>query len=154
MKPPTSKKEFDLWLIKQVKRAKCVAARRGYFDCCEDFGQDVAVKYLQGRKATIDQLWIDFIRLKFGDNRSPHWRTDKYKELTVKNGGRVDPKQEENLTLWMQFKDFTPDQQELILMLSKGCSGRDIAAYYGRTPGAISTRINNLRDRIIELTDS
>lgn len=54
-----------------IERLKSYARGRGYPQLADDFSQEAIAKYLQGRKATFEQLLTDFLRAEYGDTR-PH----------------------------------------------------------------------------------
>lgn len=49
------------------KKARAYASAHGEGNCADDFAQEAIVKILSGRKATIAQLFIDFVRQQYGD---------------------------------------------------------------------------------------
>jgi hypothetical protein len=56
--------------IKQFHhKAKQYAIRRGHEETSDDFAQEAAIAYFRGRKASIGQLFIDFLRKEYGDCR-------------------------------------------------------------------------------------
>lgn len=61
--------------IKKIQeRARKHARARGYSQHADDFAQEAIIKLLADRRATIDQLFIDFLRHEYGDTRSPGGR--------------------------------------------------------------------------------
>ena len=57
-------------ILKAMEFAKYYAASKGYGKDAEDFSQEVFIAYAEGRKATIEQLFIDYLRKFYGDTRS------------------------------------------------------------------------------------
>lgn len=54
------------------KRARYVAAKRGYPELADDFAQELLLSFVEkpDRGATIDQLFVDYLREHYGDARS------------------------------------------------------------------------------------
>lgn len=79
------------------KRARHVARKRGYPELAEDFAQEIFVAFGRGRRATIDQLFIDFLRQNKADPRTPggrarqsaNGRTDSLDESPSERPGGV-----------------------------------------------------------------
>jgi DNA-directed RNA polymerase specialized sigma24 family protein len=59
------RQQFEMW----QNRAKNMAARWGYRCCAEDFAQEVCLAISKGRKASMKQMFIDFLRREYGDYR-------------------------------------------------------------------------------------
>lgn len=60
---------------KYQKRCIQHAKRQGYTQLADDFAQESAIKkFVSDRKATIAQLFVDFLRKEYGDTRSPGGR--------------------------------------------------------------------------------
>jgi RNA polymerase sigma factor (sigma-70 family) len=59
-------------ILKFQKRAKYVAAKRGYPELADDFAQELLLSFVEkpDRGATFDQLFIDYLRGTYGDTRS------------------------------------------------------------------------------------
>lgn len=57
-------------LIGLRNRAKKLAKSKGMSDCADDFAQEAYLALARGRKAQLRELWVDFLRGTFGDNRS------------------------------------------------------------------------------------
>lgn len=55
-------------ILKYQKRAKYVAIQRGFSELADDFSQELFVEFLQNpdRGATVDQLFIDYLRRTHG----------------------------------------------------------------------------------------
>jgi hypothetical protein len=61
--------------IKQFqKRAAYVARKQGYPQFAEDFAQEVLLAFSSGRTATVDQLFVDYLRKEQGSSRTPGGR--------------------------------------------------------------------------------
>jgi hypothetical protein len=56
------------------KRAHYVAKKNGRPELAEDFAQEVLLAVTQGRRATVDQLFVDYLREQFGSSRNPGGR--------------------------------------------------------------------------------
>lgn len=56
------------------KRAIYVAKKNGRPELAEDFAQEVLLAITQGRRATIDQLFVDYLRSQFGRSGTPGGR--------------------------------------------------------------------------------
>ncbi len=56
------------------KRARYVARKRGHPQLAEDFAQEIFVAFARGRRATLDQLFIDFLRKYQGDSGTDRGR--------------------------------------------------------------------------------
>lgn len=88
--------------IKKLQtRARYVASKRGYSQLADDFAQEIFVEFLQNpdRGATIDQLFIDYLRRTHGRPGTPggdarvlanhtisidaHAQDDEYKEIQL-----------------------------------------------------------------------
>lgn len=56
--------------IKQLwRRANSHAIRRGHSGLADDFSQEAVLAWIGGRKATVEQLLIDFLRKEYGSAR-------------------------------------------------------------------------------------
>lgn len=66
------------------KRAMYVAKKNGHAEHAEDFAQEVLLAFTKGRAATIDQLFVDYLRRHLGDSRTPGGRAQQ-----VARGGTV-----------------------------------------------------------------
>ncbi len=131
----------DLDILKRVTRARQFARAKGWAIHADDFGQDVAVQLLQGRKTSTKNLWIDFLRNKYGDTSYEHGRVrneiGKQKQITVVP---VQPTQEHGASIIMMMRGRTKEQQELILLLSSYMFECEVAELLGITRGALHHR--------------
>lgn len=59
----------DTKAVEMHKIAVRYASKKGYSNIADDFAQFAIIKLLEGRKATIAQLLIDYLRAEFGDFR-------------------------------------------------------------------------------------
>lgn len=66
--------ETDSEIRKFIRRAKSYVYKRGRHELADDFSQEAVIALITGRKATIPQLYVDFLRKEYGDLRSPHGR--------------------------------------------------------------------------------
>lgn len=59
-------------IIKFQRRAKLVAAKKGYSELADDFAQEVLLEFIENpdRRSTIDQMFIDYLRRMYGDART------------------------------------------------------------------------------------
>jgi hypothetical protein len=63
----------DEEIKKFQNRARYVAIIKGYDQLSDDFAQDVILRFLEGlsKHQTINQMFIDFIRVQFGRHGTP-----------------------------------------------------------------------------------
>lgn len=63
----------DEAIEKYIKRAKYVAIKRGYSELADDFSQEIFIEFIQNpaRGATLDQLFIDYLRRTHGRPGTP-----------------------------------------------------------------------------------
>jgi len=59
---------------KLLSIARSHAKKRGYESIADDFAQEVYIEYAGGRKTTIKNLFIDFLREQYGSTRHPSGR--------------------------------------------------------------------------------
>ena len=56
----------DIQIKKFQNKAKRIAKRDGYEFLADDFSSWATLKFIEGRKAKISQMLVDFLRLEFG----------------------------------------------------------------------------------------
>lgn len=63
----------DSEIIKYQKRAVYVAKKYGYPQLADDFAQEIIIEFLQNpdRGATVDQLFVDYLRKQYGRTGTP-----------------------------------------------------------------------------------
>ena len=63
----------DAEIRKYQKRARYVANKKGYSQLADDFAQEIFVEFLESpnRGATVDQLFIDYLRKQYGRTGIP-----------------------------------------------------------------------------------
>lgn len=75
--------DADLQKLRRMARSYC--CKRGYAEIAEDFAQEATFSLSRGRKASLEQLLIDFLRGYYGSTRhggksSRHAHTSLYHE--------------------------------------------------------------------------
>lgn len=55
---------------RSLLKAKRYAYNKGQNHQADDFASFCGLRYAEGRKATLRQLWTDFVRLELGDSRA------------------------------------------------------------------------------------
>lgn len=59
-------------ILKFVRRAKSKARRDHMGHEADDFGSYVTVRLLEGSTSNVNQMWTDYLRINYGDNRKKH----------------------------------------------------------------------------------
>lgn len=133
---------------KLISRAKGVAVRRGFSHEKDDFSQDAILKILAGRKATFDQLLIDYLRQRY--NRSTPRTKKKTQKIDCYNVVEIqewmhplfeDQFVQEGLDEILKILDkrkFSKSRTMLILKYLWGFKDCEIAYCFNVTPGRIS----------------
>ena len=62
----------DEELIKFIKRAKSKARRDHMSHEADDFASYSTLRIIEGSKSTVAQMWTDYLRINFGDDRKKH----------------------------------------------------------------------------------
>jgi DNA-directed RNA polymerase specialized sigma24 family protein len=57
-------------ILKFQKRARYVAAKRGYPELADDFAQEIFIAFARGWHATVEQLFSSYLRDEHGDPRT------------------------------------------------------------------------------------
>lgn len=57
-------------ILKFQKRARYVAAKRGYPELADDFAQEVFIAFARGWHSTVEQLFSSYLRGEHGDTRT------------------------------------------------------------------------------------
>lgn len=152
--------------IKQFqKRAMYVARKRGRPELAEDFAQEIFVAFARGRRATIEQLFVDFLRQHQGDSRTPGGRA---MQVARARAVSLDEPCEDGGQVLRHELVGRPERGPDDLLDHLGCSGlfegedvqlyrlhfieqrqnTDIADLYGVSESRISQRVNRMRERI------
>lgn len=146
-------------LRKFRKKAEARARRSRLKHEAEDFASEAMLKSLEGSSASIDELWIDYLRTNYGDTRSKY-RKDQ-KRLYPKN---VDHKtklvsteetgREVNFGCiqrlicengsWFSQRD----RAALTLKYKWGLTSSEIAEAFGVTPSTVTLIFKELETRI------
>ena len=71
----------DVEIKSLLNRAKAYANSKRFAQHSDDFAQEVYIAYARGRKATIEQLFVDFLRKEYGDTRSLGGSTKSHARL-------------------------------------------------------------------------
>lgn len=70
--------QADVWLkLKKFGRRKGLSEEQS-----EDYASEAFIQLFKGRKATFDQLLVDFKRKEYGDSRSKYFRVRHSKDVT------------------------------------------------------------------------
>lgn len=147
--------------IKELQgKALAQAIRWGYSQDAEDFAQDVLIKTLTGRKATIEQLFIDYLRQHYGDSRSSQFELKRAARFarTDEEGGKenldfVADSRGFETSASEQFDDFavsgllTAGERETYERLAAEERPFEIAAAMGVSQSRISQIRKNLRKK-------
>lgn len=57
-------------ILKFQKRARYVAAKRGYPELADDFAQEIFIAFARGWRSTVEQLFSSYLRGEHGDTRT------------------------------------------------------------------------------------
>lgn len=160
-------KMSDSEIKNYLDRCKKYAGKRGYSQCGDDFAQDAIIKIICGRKASISQLFIDFLRKEYGDTRaSSHISRSttisldqpisRSREQSEENGsllheyiGSSCREPEPLLFNWRDESHFGVIESIVAdLALNKELSSKEIADYLGVSPSRISQILNKIKKNI------
>lgn len=157
------------------ERARKHAIRYGYPELADDFAQEVAIKQLTGRKATVNQLFVDMLRGEYGDTRYSSGceractTNPKLQKTTVQLDRPTDsgttrmlghefvpdtrtiPKPERNhrdTRKLFRDNDSQIDRACLILHSVWGLSEAEIGDCFGFSESRVSQRIGRIREEI------
>jgi DNA-directed RNA polymerase specialized sigma24 family protein len=154
--------------ISQFKRrARHIARTRGYAEYADDFAQDIFQSLSRGRHATIEQLFVDFLRKERGDLRTDSGRaraagTSKALSLDapvnrdqpelLNHEVLAGERTAEHGELGGQSAHlFSGDELELYdLHFVEQCAQNEIAEYFGMSEAWVSIKIRKMRARIVE----
>jgi len=137
---------------KQRHFAKLHAIRKGFDRDAEDFAQEVCLAYVRGRKATISQLFTDYLRQWYGDTRTLGGRIRSRATLFYENepercsDGMLGPDGDN----WQCVVGFLKGSDKCIITLKYkwGLSEAEIGNCFGVTESRICQRIKGIQGRI------
>lgn len=147
-------------LVELQRRCKRVAKRRGNSEeDAEDFAQFSVEKWLSGRKATVDQLYTDFLRQTYGDSRLPGGRARSVARLTESSvcdfqiaGDRFAdfPDSKTHVRDGIRFLggESKIDRACYLLFYMWDFSAEEVGALFGFTAKAVHQRIGVIQKRL------
>lgn len=142
-------------VVKKYRQASGYAARRGCSKVQdrEDFRGFVAERILRGRKATMEQLFCDFVRENLGRGRfnalgfSRGWK--RFESLSGReiseSGDGTSGDYQKLLGALSRIKGKGIPRAIVVLAAEWGLSGREIAHCFGVDPSRISQRLKDVR---------
>lgn len=140
--------------LKLMGFARNVARRKGYHQHADDFAAEVAIKTIEGRKASTEQLFVDYLRKEYGDARLASGREkmrDRHamQELadTVAASTRNSAALEQ---LCGGFRIYGSSRAILVLYYKWGFHEAEIANCYGVTESRICQRLKEIQSSIYE----
>lgn len=139
-----------------AKRATKYAWRRcGNEQEAKDFGQWATIFYIRGRKARINQLYVDYLRTNIADSRTKHFELARALSNPVEYKDEINTKSAEHDTIQRRgdfirvVQKLEPNSQAIIKLYTIwGLNEREIADCFGVTESRISQRIKALLPRI------
>ena len=146
------KLSYEVPLSKTWHIAKSYAQSKGEDNNADDFAQDVALALFQGRKATIKQMFVDYLRVKYG-------RSGRGKDVGIKNRTHIGSEHlmklqdsvtfESTLEFRSMLRKFSKklvgkDKTVFLLYFFYGMSTPEIAIVLSHTNSGISIRLKNV----------
>lgn len=118
-------------ILKLALRAECLAKRMRHREWAKDFSHDVVIELLSGRHASIDLMWIDFLRKTHGSrHKQEQWKTFNKTPIT-------EPTQESITSVEILKEGRSLKHQEIMTLISQGFSQLEIAKHYGVHPSRV-----------------
>lgn len=150
--------QTDVNRLKQIAMSE--TGKFGQIELCDDFIQFAAEALLRGRKATVKQLFTDFIREEYGDSRYQTHAKISPKHLVgldqVDFGSYDDKHHSEYNFLLNSYKG--TDRVILVLYFEWDMSLKEIGHTLGISEGRVSqilkTLTKNLRKRYLTLGET
>lgn len=145
-----------------ISYCKTYAAMKGFSNDAEDFAQIAAMKRLGGRRANIEQLFIDYLRETYGDPRVKTYRMKQSERLyfhavnrkvihqldssTLSEYFQANSKKQSIDDLDQGFKDYlTQKESSFLFLLQLGYYPKEIAEILNVS----ETRAGQIRKNII-----
>lgn len=156
----------DAEIKKYQERCKAHARRQGHSELADDFAQEAIIqKAIAGRKTTIQNLFIDFLRKEYGDTRSPGGRA---RSSAMRYGTSLDQKAPgDDATLlhelvasperdpeafgssWRDAVTFRGRDAVIAeLLLDDEASNENVASYLGVSPSRVSQVMRRVKKEI------
>lgn len=139
-------KKPAVWL-----RAYKHAVNRGYDQDAEDFAQECYMKIQAGRNASVGQIFIDYLRQRYGRTsvKKPYTTQQliNYEQLNDNAVVDEDPKKWDQRVI-LDVAHFLEGEQRIIFILRYiwGFSEPEIGFCFGLTMSAISLRIKAIHE--------
>lgn len=144
-----------------------IARQKGFADYAEDFGQEAFIKIAEGRKTSLENLFIDYLRKHRGDKRNgsydarinanvyakdihtPEFDQPNESADTDAIGVRLDSRRcDQRIRANLNLRE-----RIIYDMVMSGHEGDEIGDYLGVTPSRISQRLRSIKTKRSLLTD-
>lgn len=118
----------------------------------DDFIQFAAEALLRGRKATVGQLFIDFIRQEYGDSRhQTHWHFKFNNSVELEDGMEGHVVDQHDLDFTRIVDKFEGvDRSILILHYVWGMTLKEIGYAVNLSESAVSLRMTDINKRLVK----
>ena len=150
---------------KYLDRCRKLAILRGHKQVAEDFAQYAALRVFQGRKATVEQLLIDYLRSEYGctgirSNSKQLLKCNERKHATpIDNENPIEDFARRNSNHVRSFRDFEPffkfisqiDRSILKLFYEWGFDESEIADCFGVTKSRICQRLQRVQSSLSKI---
>lgn len=109
----------------------------------EDFAQWAVLKFIEGRKASVPQLYVDFLRLELGDGRTKGKRPKACSDTVLE---KIPAKAKDTDFSGGQLESF--DRALVFLIYKWGFSEVEVAECFGVGKSRVSQRLKRVKKEL------